>query len=77
MVTAFCRHEQEWMREELAHQWLGFERSEIEEFFRRAGLSLPRFTVRGGSPDHGAPPAGSAVAVRWPEVFLATGRRER
>ncbi len=77
MLTAFCRHEQEWMREELAHQWLGFEPAEIEEYFRCAGLGPPRMIIRGGSPDHEVPPAGSAVEIQWPEVFLATGRRER
>jgi 2-polyprenyl-3-methyl-5-hydroxy-6-metoxy-1,4-benzoquinol methylase len=76
MVTAFCRHEQTWMRDELAHQRLGFDRSEMEDLFADAGLALTSYLVRGRSPglrtvsDSVGPGAGK---LKWPEVFLATG----
>ena len=76
MVTAFCRHEQTWMRDELAHHRLGFDKSEMEELFTGAGLSMRNYLVRGRSP--GQESAARTVRpdgnkLRWPEVFLATG----
>jgi len=76
MVTAFCRHEQTWMRDELAHHRLGFDKLEIEELFTGAGLTMRNFLVRGRSP--GQENAGPTVRpsgrkLKWPEVFLATG----
>lgn len=78
MVTGFCRHDQEWMREELAHQWLGFTREEIGDYLRGAGLRPLRHVVRGGDPARlpataGTPPG--RAEVHWPEVFLATAER--
>jgi len=76
MVTAFCRHEQTWMRDELAHHRLGFDKSEMEELFTGAGLSMRNYLVRGRSPGQESaartvrPGAGKLC---WPEVFLATG----
>lgn len=32
------QHKQEWMREEMADSWLGFERKEIENWLREAGF---------------------------------------
>lgn len=31
-------HQQEWMRAQMAHQWLGFERKSMERWFRDAGI---------------------------------------
>ncbi|MBU8871085.1 MAG: metalloregulator ArsR/SmtB family transcription factor [Gemmatimonadales bacterium] len=78
MVTAFCSHKMGWMREELAHQQLGFSREEIEGFFKEAGLRLVRYLVRGRQPGgegitRNAGPGGKGLV--WPEVFLATGIR--
>jgi len=80
MVTAFCRHEQIWMRDELAHHRLGFDRAEMEELFTGAGLDLNNYLVRGRSPgpessaENVLPSAGK---LQWPEVFLATGVKVR
>lgn len=78
MVTAFCSHDLAWMRDELAHHWLGFSRDEIAGLFTQAGLRFDRWLVRG--PGTGAPvpasgngPDGRPVA--WPDVFLAVGTR--
>ena len=77
-LTAFCRHDQVWMRQELAHQWLGFAREEAEAFLQEAGLCITRYLRCGPlSEDNGrtggAPPAGSRLD--WPDVFLLTGRK--
>lgn len=79
MVTGFCRHDQEWMREELAHRWLGFDRAQIEESLRGAGLVPLRHLERRGGPAPLTAPVGSSpdrTEVNWPRVFLATAARE-
>lgn len=74
LVTAFCSHELHWMRDELAHRWLGFERDQMEGFFRSAGLAMDRYLVRGrAQPETGNGRAPGARAVEWPDVFLAAG----
>jgi len=75
-LTSFCAHHQEWMRTELAHQWLGFARDDMEKFFRSARLEPARWLQRGPrSPD--ATGIGSGAAVPdWPEVFLMTGIKD-
>lgn len=76
LVTAFCRHDQEWMTEELAHRWLGFTREEIVEFFRDAGLVLVDYLVRDrrtAQTNGQSTTRSSARQVAWPEVFMATG----
>jgi ArsR family transcriptional regulator len=40
-------HDQEWMRQEMAHLWLGFERAVIERWFRKAGASEVDFELTG------------------------------
>ena len=37
IVVDLVQHKQEWMREQMAHRWLGFERTSIERWFRDAG----------------------------------------
>lgn len=78
MITAFCRHRQEWMREELAHQWLGFDRAEIEAYLLEADLEPVGYLVRGRSPAPGAGTAGDhdGGLVQWPDVFLSTARKK-
>lgn len=80
LVTAFCRHDHEWMTEELAHRWLGFTREEIADFFREAGLSLADYLVRGRRAAQAGdqPPTRSSTRqVAWPEVFMATGIKQK
>ncbi len=76
MLTAFCPHEEAWMRDELAHRWLGFAREEIEEHLRRADLTPDGWMIRSHRP---AGPAARAPAgrrkPRWPDVFLATAHK--
>lgn len=39
VITDMERHDNEWMREEMADIWLGFERQEMAEWLEKAGLS--------------------------------------
>lgn len=45
VIADLVRHEQEWVRDELADQWLGFERSELEGWLKSAGFSITTFQV--------------------------------
>ncbi|MGH7766227.1 MAG: ArsR/SmtB family transcription factor [Candidatus Binatia bacterium] len=40
-------HEQEWMRDEMAHRWLGFDRAVIERWFRSTGCAQIEFELTG------------------------------
>ncbi len=39
VITDMDKHDHEWLREEMADLWMGFERSEVEGWYRAAGLS--------------------------------------
>jgi SAM-dependent methyltransferase len=47
IVVDLVRHHQEWMREQMAHRWLGFERHSIEEWFRHAGVDEITYELTG------------------------------
>jgi SAM-dependent methyltransferase len=47
IVVDLVRHNQEWMHEQMAHQWLGFERNSIEEWFRDAGIDEINYELTG------------------------------
>ncbi|MHB8080356.1 MAG: ArsR/SmtB family transcription factor, partial [Candidatus Krumholzibacteriia bacterium] len=73
VLLDFTRHEQAWMREELAHQWLGFARDELERLLRQAGLAPLAYATRAA-----APPAGGRRrrdGGGWPDLFLAVAAR--
>ena len=38
VIADLQRHEQEWVREQLADQWLGFDRAELETWLVKAGF---------------------------------------
>lgn len=40
-------HRQEWMQEQMAHRWLGFERSSIEGWFRNTGVTEIDYELTG------------------------------
>jgi len=91
VVIAFTRHNLTWMREELAHQWLGFDREEMERLFRVAGLRLQRYFTRGRTETRGENvqaasqrktnagriPRRKSEEWAWPEVFIAVGTKLR
>ncbi len=73
VLLDFTRHEQAWMREELAHQWLGFAREELERLLRQAGLAPLAYATRAA-----ALPAGGRRrrdGGGWPDLFLAVAAR--
>jgi ubiquinone/menaquinone biosynthesis C-methylase UbiE len=47
IVVDLVQHGQEWMREQMAHRWLGFERSAMEEWFRVAGVAEITYELTG------------------------------
>lgn len=49
VIADLVRHDQEWVREELADQWLGFERSELEGWLKTAGFEITAFRVVTGT----------------------------
>jgi ArsR family transcriptional regulator len=76
MITAFGSHREEWMRDELAHRWLGFARDEIEGMLRRAGVEPRAYLERSRRPERAGPKrAPGGRRPHWPQVFLATGRK--
>jgi len=60
-------HSQEWMREQMAHRWLGFDREAIEKWFRAAGAKTVDYDLTGSY-------AGEKIARngnRPVEIFVA------
>jgi ubiquinone/menaquinone biosynthesis C-methylase UbiE len=47
IVVDLVPHEEEWMKEEMAHRWLGFKKSLIERWFRMAGAAQVEFELTG------------------------------
>jgi ubiquinone/menaquinone biosynthesis C-methylase UbiE len=47
ILVDLVQHKQEWMREQMAHQWLGFERASIERWFREAGVESVNYDLTG------------------------------
>jgi ubiquinone/menaquinone biosynthesis C-methylase UbiE/DNA-binding transcriptional ArsR family regulator len=79
VVVAFTSHNLQWMREELAHQWLGFSREEMLAIFARHGLAARRYLVRRPAQMDLArvslPPGLQDRGAVWPDVFLAVGEK--
>jgi ArsR family transcriptional regulator len=47
ILVDLVKHQQDWMREQMAHRWLGFERHEIEGWFNAAGVSQLDYELTG------------------------------
>jgi len=47
ILVDLVEHKQEWMREQMAHQWLGFDRRAVEDWFRQAGASALDYDLTG------------------------------
>ncbi len=47
ILVDLVQHKQEWMREQMAHQWLGFDRPAIERWFRQAGATAVDYELTG------------------------------
>jgi ArsR family transcriptional regulator len=67
IVVDFLRHDHEWMRQELGVAWLGFEREEIEGWFREARLDPSRNETH----------PGISSSRDLPATFIASARKRR
>jgi ubiquinone/menaquinone biosynthesis C-methylase UbiE len=47
VLVDLVQHKQEWMREQMAHRWLGFNRDTIEDLFRAAGAEAVDYELTG------------------------------
>lgn len=47
IVVDLVEHKQQWMREQMAHRWLGFDRGSVESWFRDAGAELTDYDLTG------------------------------
>jgi SAM-dependent methyltransferase len=47
ILVDLVEHKQQWMREQMAHQWLGFDRGSIEGWFRAAGAPSLDYDLTG------------------------------
>jgi hypothetical protein len=73
VITDMDRHDHEWMRQEMADEWLGFERGQIKAWLREAGLVNLIVDCTGRSCC--ATSQADATAAAEISVFLATGSR--
>jgi ubiquinone/menaquinone biosynthesis C-methylase UbiE len=67
ILVDLVEHKQEWMREQMAHQWLGFDRVSIEKCFYDAGAESVDYDLTGSF-------AGEKIARngnRPVEIFVA------
>ncbi len=72
VITDLDSHDQAWMSAEMADLWTGFERPQIEAFFRAAGLADVRVECTGSS-CCGASAGGEAANI---SIFVASGTKE-
>jgi ubiquinone/menaquinone biosynthesis C-methylase UbiE/DNA-binding transcriptional ArsR family regulator len=47
ILVDLVRHNQEWMREQMAHRWLGFDRDTVEQWLRAAGAEAVDYELTG------------------------------
>ncbi|HEX9115806.1 MAG TPA: methyltransferase domain-containing protein, partial [Anaerolineae bacterium] len=73
VITDMNQHDHAWMREEMADEWLGFERDQILAWFREAGLV--NILVDSTSESCCANSTTSEIATAKIGVFVATGSR--
>lgn len=78
VVIEFTRHNLNWLQDQLAHRWLGFERDQLAAWLTAAGLVAERWLQRRRTVDETAerPAAGGGrEGFAWPDVMLAVARR--
>ncbi|HZA57114.1 MAG TPA: metalloregulator ArsR/SmtB family transcription factor [Candidatus Udaeobacter sp.] len=69
ILVDLVQHNQQWMREQMAHRWLGFDRSSLEQWFHKAGAKSVDYDLTGSY-------AGDKMARngnRPVEIFVARG----
>jgi ubiquinone/menaquinone biosynthesis C-methylase UbiE/DNA-binding transcriptional ArsR family regulator len=70
ILVDLVEHKQDWMREQMAHRWLGFDRGSIERWFHEAGAESVDYDLTGSY-------AGEKMARngnRPVEIFVARAR---
>ncbi len=63
------QHAEEWMRDELADTWLGFEEEDMRKWFHQSGLTNPQWI-------EGEPPANGNAKTAKVRSFIFYGRKE-
>jgi ArsR family transcriptional regulator len=63
-IADLCRHDQDWVREQMADQWLGFERQELETWLAAAGFEPVFFNRVSGNVNEQDTLLLSAVKIR-------------
>ena len=71
VITDLDRHDDEWMRAEMADVWMGFDRAQVEEWYRASGLSDVKVECT-GSNCCGSSDRGEQASI---SVFVASGTR--
>lgn len=71
VITDLDRHNHEWMRAEMADVWMGFDRTQVEEWYRAAGLSDVKVECT-GSDCCGSSNRGDQASI---SVFVASGTK--
>ena len=71
VVTDADSHTHEWLRTEQHDRWLGFDRADIDRWFRAAGLA----DVRVGDTEEICSPTSACGTKAAITIFLASGRR--
>jgi ArsR family transcriptional regulator len=77
VIVEFTRHNLAWMRDELAHRWLGFDRGQLEGWLAGAGLVPGRWLQRRrtADPAREETAAGGREGFTWPDVVLAVATK--
>jgi arsenite methyltransferase len=73
VITDLDRHDHAWMREEMADEWLGFDRAQIKAWLRQAGLV--NIIVDCTDQSCCAAPQADGTTAAEVSVFVATGSR--
>jgi ArsR family transcriptional regulator len=79
VIVEFTRHNLAWMRDELAHRWLGFDRVQLEDWLEDAGLVPERWLQRRRTAalNDDETAAGGREGFTWPDVLLTVAGRPR
>ena len=72
VITDLDTHDQEWMRAEMADEWLGFDRADIRTWYAAAGLADIDIDCAAGTCNCAAP-AGDDISL---SIFVAIGRKQ-
>jgi ubiquinone/menaquinone biosynthesis C-methylase UbiE len=71
VLTDLDKHDQAWLRQEMADRWLGFEREEIKRWCKVAGLTAVDIDCAEGTCNCTGP-AGAAISL---SIFVAIGQK--